>query len=219
VEVPLTIKQITAAALVLCASATAQAQVALTEGFDDVAALASAGWTTLNTSTSPGTTWFQGNSGIFSSASGAPDAYAAANFLGTTGLTGSVSNWLITPQLMLDPTSIVSLAARAAGGGFLDRLEVLLSTTGTAPADFTLIGSYSSSADAGWVMSSFSVPLGAATPAYVAFRYVIDDITVSGNYMGIDNVLVTAVPEPTTALLLALGLAAVAGLKLRRNAA
>lgn len=213
------IKQIAAAAVVLCASVTAQAQVVLAEGFDDVAALASAGWLSFNTSTSPGTNWFQGNAGIFSSASGAAGSYAAANYLGTTGLTGSVSNWLVTPQLLLDPTSTISLAVRVAGGGFFDRLEVLISTTGTAPADFSLTGSYGASTDEGWVTPSFGTALSAPTPAYVAFRYVIADVTSAGNYLGIDNLVITAVPEPTTGLLLGLGLAALATRKFGRRAA
>jgi hypothetical protein len=213
VEVPLRFKQIAAAAL-LCSGLAAQAQVALSEGFDDVAALTGAGWSIVNTSPAPGTTWFQGNSGIFPSASGAANSYVAANFLGTTATSGPVSNWLITPQLALDATSTVSMDVRVAGDGFFDSVEVLISTTGTAPADFSLIGSYGSSTDAGWVAQSFGAGLTAATSAYVAFRYVIDDVAVNGDYLGIDNVLISSVPEPTTALLLGLGLA---GLLARRR--
>ena len=205
-EVPLRFKQLSVAA-VLCGGFAAQAQVALAEGFDNVAGLSGAGWSIVNTSPLPGTTWFQGNSGIFSAASGAASSYAAANFLGTTASSGPVSNWLITPQLMLDATSTVSLAARAGGDGFLDLLEVLISTTGTAPGNFSLIGSYSSSTDNGWVNRSFGATLTSATLSYVAFRYAVTDVATAGNYLGIDNVLITAVPEPTNTLLLGLGLA------------
>lgn len=188
--------------------------MALVEGFDDVAALAGVGWTFLNTSTAPAGNWFQGNVGVFSAASGAADSYAAANFLGTAGPTGSVSNWMITPQLLLDPTSAVSFVARTAGGGFLDIVDVLVSTTGTAPADFAMAGTYSSSAATGWTPVNFSLGLAAPTQAYVAFRYVVADVTLAGNYLGIDDVSISAVPEPTTALLLALG---IAGLLARRR--
>ena len=207
-------KKIAAAAAVaclLCAVGAAQAQVALAEGFNNVSALADAGWTFRNTSTSPGTNWFQGNPGIFAAQSGAPDAYVAANFLGTTGLTGAVSTWLITPQLVLDATSTVSMVVQVGGQGFLDTLQVMLSTTGTAPADFSPIGSFSASANAGWVPLSFSTLLTGTSPAYVALRYVVDDVAVNGNYLGIDNLVVTAVPEPVSALLFGLGLAGLAG--------
>ena len=206
-------KQITVAAM-LCIGFAAQAQVALAEGFANVADLPGAGWTIVNTSPLPGTTWFQGNAGIFNAASGAANSYAAANFLGTTAATGPVSNWLITPQLVLDATSTVSFSARGGGDGFLDRLDVLISTTGTAPGNFSLIGSYSSSVDNGWVNQNFGATLAAVTPSYVAFRYVVADVATAGNYLGIDNVLITAVPEPTTTLLLGLGLA---GLLARRR--
>lgn len=204
-----------AVAAALCAGFAAQAQIVLAQGFDNVAGLAGAGWQIVNTSASPGTTWFQGNAGIFPAASGAPSSYAAANFLGTTAATGAVSNWLITPQLQLDATSMVFFAARVGGdGGFLDRVDVLRSTTGTAPGDFALLGSYSSSTDNGWVGQSFSANLSAPTPAFIAFRYVIADVATAGNYLGIDTVTITAVPEPTTTLLLGLGLA---GLLARRR--
>lgn len=206
-------KQIAAATL-LCSGFAANAQVALAEGFDNVGSLSSAGWQIVNTSPSPGTTWFQGNSGIFPSASGAADSYAAANFLGTSAASGPISNWLITPQLMLDATSTVSFAVRVDGDGFLDRVDVLRSTTGTAPGDFSLIGSYESSTDQGWVNQTFGVSLAAATPTYIAFRYTIGDVATAGNYLGVDNVSITAVPEPATTLLLGLGLA---GLIARRR--
>jgi hypothetical protein len=198
----------------LCAGFAAHAQVALSEGFANVAGLTGAGWSIVNTSASPGTTWFQGNSGIFSAAAGPANAYAAANFLGTTAASGPVSNWLITPQLVLDATSQVSFQVRAAGDNLLDRLEVLVSTTGTAPGNFSPVGSYESATDSGWVSRSFSLNLTATTPSYVAFRYVVSDVAVAGNYLGLDSVQITAVPEPTTSVLLGLGLA---GLLLARR--
>ena len=207
------------AAALLCTPWAVQAQVALSESFNDVAALAGTGWLSVNTSASPGTNWFQGNPGIFPAASGATDSYAAANFLGTTAASGPVSNWLITPQLSLGVGSNVAFDVRVAGAGFLDTLQVLISTTGTAPANFSLLGSYSASTNSGWVPQTVLTGLGAETPAYIAFRYVINDVAVNGNYLGLDNVVITAVPEPTTALLLALGLAGLVGYPFRRRQA
>lgn len=208
-----------AAALValLGAAGTAQAQVALAQNFDNVPALAASGWTFVNASTSPGTNWAQGNPGIFQAATGGVDAFVGANFLGTTGPTGAVSNWLITPQLQLDATSRVSLQVRVAGEGFLDTLQVLVSTTGTALTDFSPIGSYSASISQGWVPLSFSALLTGTTPAYVALRYVVDDVGLAGNYLGVDELVITAVPEPVSALLFGLGLAGLAGVQARRR--
>lgn len=202
------------AAAVLGSGFAAQAQVVLAEGFENVTGLSASGWQLVNTSPSPGSTWFQGNAGIFGAASGTPASYAAVNFLGTTAASGPITNWLITPQLQLDASSTVSLAIRTAGDGFFDRVDVLRSTTGTAAGDFSLIGSYGSASDQGWINLSFGAALNAAAPAYIAFRYVVDDVATSGNYLGIDNVLITAVPEPTTTLLIGLGLA---GLLARRR--
>jgi hypothetical protein len=203
----------------LLAATPAQAQTILAEGFNDVAALGSAGWTFRNTSTAPGTNWMQGNPGIFTAESGLGDSFVAANFLGTTGPTGSVSNWLITPQITLDELSVVNLVVRVAGEGFVDTLQVLVSTTGTATADFSLIGSYSASSDQGWVPLSFSAGLTGSSAAYVALRYLVDDVSINGNYLGVDNLAILAVPEPTSLLLMALGLAGLAGLRQqRRNA-
>jgi hypothetical protein len=206
--------QTAAAAMVLCTSFAAQAQVALSEGFESVGALAGAGWQFVNTSPSPGSNWFQGNSGIFFAASGTPESYAAASFLGTTASSGPVTNWLITPQLMLDATSSVGFNVRVAGSDFIDRVDVLVSTTGTAPGDFSLLGNYTASVDAGWLAQNYAVGLTATTPAYIAFRYVVANVALNGNYLGIDDVLVTAVPEPATYGLMALG---IAGLLLRRR--
>ncbi len=200
------------------AAGSAQAQSILAEGFNDLTALSAAGWTFLNNSTAPGTNWFQGNPGIFLAASGAGDSYAAANFLGTTGATGTVSNWMITPQLSLDALSVINLVARAAGDGFQDTLQVLVSTTGTAPADFTLVGTYSSAVDDGWVPLSFSAGLASATQGYVALRYFVADVATQGNYLGVDNLAIIAVPEPGSILLMALGVAGLAGLRARRSA-
>ena len=218
-EVPLSIKQVIAATAVLAVSAGAQAMT-LTEGFDDVASLSGAGWALVNNSSAPvGGDWFQGNSGIFPAAMGAANSYVAASFLSTSSPTGAISNWLMSPALLLDASSSVSFQVRTAGDGFLDTLEVRLSTSGssTNPAGFgTLLGTYSASTDNGWQALSFSVgALAVATEGRIAFLYKVSDVSVAGNYIGIDSVVITAVPEPATYLLMGLGVAA---LLLRRRA-
>ncbi|MDO9071902.1 MAG: choice-of-anchor J domain-containing protein [Rubrivivax sp.] len=216
----MTIKQLMSGLALVAAASGAHANTLLSEGFDNVATLGASGWVQVNNSTAPlGSSWFQGNSGIFAAASGAPNSYIAANFLSTGSATGAVSNWLMTPELSLDSTGELSFLVRTAGDGFLDMIEVRLSTSGASAnvADFsTLLGSFQASSDTGWVGLSYTL-YGVDTPTTgrLAFRYLVDNVSTAGNYLGIDDVVVTsAIPEPTTYLLMGLG---VAGLMLRRR--
>lgn len=215
----MTNKQVLAGLALVAAAAGAQADTVLSESFSDVAGLTASGWVQVNASTAPlGTGWFQGNSGIFAAASGAADGYVAANYLGTGSASGAVSNWLLTPVLTLDSSSTLSFLVRTAGDGFLDKLEVRFSGNGasTTLGDFsTLLGSFEASTPTGWVGLSYTLN-GLATPTTgrLAFRYIVDNVATAGNYIGIDDVAVTAVPEPTTYGLMGLGVAA---LLLRRR--
>lgn len=211
----------TAAGLALCALALgAQANTVLSESFDNVAALPASGWAQVNLSAAPvGQPWFQGNAGIFPAASGAPSAYVAANFLSTSSAAGAVSNWLMTPEISLDSSSVLSFLIRTAGDGFLDKVEVRLSTSGasTNVADFSsVIGSFQASTDTGWVGLSYTLgSVALPTTGRLAFHYIVDSVATAGNYVGIDDVAVTsAIPEPGTWLLMGMG---VAGLLLRRR--
>lgn len=59
--------------------------------------------------------------------------------------------------------------------------------------------------------------LAGSTSAYVALRYMVDDVAVNGNYLGVDSLVITAIPEPVSALLFGLGLAGLAGVQARRR--
>ncbi len=224
----MTIKQLLAGVALLSAGAGAHAVTVLSEGFDNVTTLPAAGWVQTNNSAAPvGNSWFQGNSGIFSASSGAPDSYIAANYLSTGSASGAISNWLFTPVLTLDGTSELSFVVRNAGDGYLDRLEVRLSTSGgstdvgsttTSVGDFsTLIGVYQASNASPWIGLTYPLySLTTPVTGRLAFRYVVGSVATAGNYIGIDDVVVTsAVPEPASYVLMALG---VAGLMLRRRA-
>jgi PEP-CTERM motif/Cleaved Adhesin Domain len=216
----MTIKQLMAGLALVAVASGAQAVTVLSEGFDDVSTLPAAGWAQVNNSTAPlGTPWFQGNSGIFAASSGASNSYIAANFLSTGSAAGSVSNWLMTPEVALDATSMLSFLVQTAGDGFVDKIEVRLSTSGasTNVADFsTLLGSFQASTLTGWVGLSYGMSgIDAPTTGRIAFRYVVDNVSTAGNYLGLDDVAITsAIPEPGTYLLMGLG---VAGLMLRRR--
>lgn len=209
----------------VCTCGMAQAAVStLAEDFDNITTLSADGWLFVNNSTPGGTTgWFQGNPGVFSAHSGAPNAYIAANFENAP-LGGAISNWLITPEIAFSSTqnNPLQVALRAAGDGFLDSIEIYYSTSGasvgntpTSTGDFTLIQRFDFDTDIGWMLVDLAIAPQAAAGRY-AFRYVVDDTNVNGNYIGIDSVRIGfgIVPEPTSAALLMLG---VAGLALTRR--
>ncbi len=211
-------------------SVSAFAAPVLTESFDDITSLPIDGWFQVNNSAPLGTTdWFQGDTGTFSSHSGAANSYIAANFLNADLGGGNISNWLITPVVTLVNGDTISFYTRA-NGSLEDSLEVRLSNgttdvgaTDTSVGDFTTLltpvinpllnGNYPTT----WTLISYTIT-GTPTPIEqrVAFRYVVPDTTVNGDYIGIDSLIIDAatIPEPATALLLGLGLACLAASRL-----
>jgi hypothetical protein len=178
----------------------------LNEGFDDVAALS--GWAQVNNSVPAGSGWFQGNGALFPAQAGAPDAYAAANFLGAANGSGSVDNWLVTPVLDLSGTTVLSFHTRHdALPGFNDLLEVrYASGTATDVADFTtLLTTVGGTAGYPTDWQQFTATVADTGSGRFAFRYLGPADTL--NYIGLDTVsVVTAVPEPAHWMMMALGL-------------
>ncbi|OAB62941.1 hypothetical protein AY599_13385 [Leptolyngbya valderiana BDU 20041] len=183
------------------------------EAFDDITTLPGAGWSLQNLSEPLGTSdWFQGNDTVFPAHEGASNAYIGANFNNTTGGTGVISNWLMTPEIELFNGTQMSFWTRVPSNAFPDRLEVRLSTSGPstfAGASSTDVGDFDTlllSIDPNlegnyptdWTEFTVTVSgLAAPTSGRLAFRYFVTDAGPSGtnsNYIGIDTV---SVAQPT----------------------
>lgn len=193
-------------------AASAAAGEIYSEGFNN---LATSGWILTNKSApAGGNTWYQGGPEIFTAHSGPDDSYAAANWLSTLDGSGTISNWLISPEIMVGSGAILNFAARGADEpGFFDTIKVYFSAgNGTDTAGFSLLGTLTAPT-AGWMDFSYLLP-GAAS-GRIAFEYIGGDGSAeAAAYAGIDSVSV--VPEPTSFALVGLGLA---GLSLSRRKA
>ncbi|MBX3059023.1 MAG: choice-of-anchor J domain-containing protein [Anaerolineae bacterium] len=184
------------------------------EDFADITNLP--GWFMQNNSAPLGSTgWFQGNSAVFPAHAGAPTAYIGANFNNTSGV-GTISNWLLTPELALSNGDTLSFWTRtAAGSTWPDRLQVRLSTAGASTnvgsgandvGDFTTllldindtytVGGYPE------VWTQFTVTLSGipvGTTGRFALRYYVENAGPNGansNYIGIDTVEYVSNPIP-----------------------
>jgi len=197
--------------------ASAQNPVSFSENFDDVTNLG--GWSQVNVSTAPGQSWFQGNDGIFGSHSGAASSYIGANYLSAADGVGAVDNWLISPEVALGADSKLSFFTRTDGAGFGDKVEVRFSAgSGSDIAGFTTllttVGGSAAYPDNGWQQFVAALPSASGTGRF-AFRYAVAD-AANANYIGIDTVSVSAVPEPSTYAVMGIGLVVLA---LRRRKA
>ena len=191
-----------------CALTFGQAQTnLLVEAFDTVTL---PGWTLTNQSVPVGSTgWFQGNATVFPAQAGATTAYIGANFNNTTGA-NTISNWLITPQVMAQDGDVLKFWTRTVtGAAFSDRLQVRssLGATFTAPSGPTGLGSFTTlhldinpTLVAGptggypdvWTEFTITVAGVSATPVAMnfAFRYFVTNGGPAGdnsNYIGIDT--------------------------------
>jgi len=187
---------------------------AFTENFDNITLLAGNGWVQSNVSVAVGVTgWTQGPSvaggGPFDAFNGAADAYISANF-NNTGATGTISNWLLTPNRTFKNGDVITFYTRkAAPDAYADRLEVRMSTNGASSnvgsgltvGDFTtLMTSINPSLVLGvypvtWTQYTITVSgLTAPTSGRIGFRYFVTSGGGSGSnsdFIGIDNVVYT----------------------------
>jgi hypothetical protein len=191
----------------------------LTEEFDDINHLAFPGWVRQNNSQAIGNTnWFQGNSSVFGSRSGASNSYSAANYQNGYGL-ATIINLLITPSLTIQNGAQFGFWMRTVSNPlYPDRLQVRLSLNGDSSdvgitavsvGDFTelLLDQYVYHTSWTQVVITISdVP--SPVTGRLAFRYFFENGGPDGwttDYLGIDSVqycctscgLPTPTPVPT----------------------
>jgi len=193
-------------------ASAAQADTIYSEGFED---LANSGWILTNNSSPAGTSWLQGANEIFTAQAGGENSYALANYLSANG-SGSISNWLISPEITLAAGSTLSFYARTEDtAGYQDAFNVYFSAgSASTTSSFTALAT-AVTAQNGWTLYTFALP-DAAT-GRIAFEYSVANAD-NANVLGIDSVQISAVPEPSTYGLMALGLVGMAALRRRRSA-
>jgi hypothetical protein len=107
--------------------------------------------------------------------------------------------WLITPELSFNETSELSFWGKSITDSYgLERIKVLVSTTGTEPEDFTKIsaGDYLE-VPTSWTEYTFDLSDYAGETGYIAINYVSYDAF----FFMLDNFKVTAEVEPPAELI------------------
>lgn len=194
-------------------------------GFDGTtAAMISAGWQSTNQSSPVGaSTWNNATftvplaNAIFGSGNtttipvgqaGGNNSFALVNFNSTTGA-GTISNWLITPNITVENGDIVTFYSRKGTDGttdYPDRLELRMSTAATTvlPSGALDVGSFTTLGVSVnptlvngfvypkvWTQYTYTVAgLTGPTPVKFAFRYFVTNGGPSGansDIIGIDT--------------------------------
>ncbi len=131
------------------------------------------GWARQTVGTTPIPGW---NGGTVVSPTGGGSAVAFATW--TTGGATYNDQWLITPQLTgVTTTDVLTFWVYKFSDLYLDSLQVLVSTTGNATANFTnvLADLYFAPGDTGWFYKSYPLAAFAGQSIYIAFREHVDD--------------------------------------------
>lgn len=204
-------KKIILLVTIFVASFTANAQILLDEGFEDVALLLTQDYIEVNASDDPNNGWLQGPGNSFQAYDGDPTAFLAASWQTTSG--GPVIDlWGIWPLLELKNGDIFSFYTRTVTEStFPDRLEVRIDPDGSGtlptngdPGSYTeLLLSINPNLELGgypevWTLQTITIsglPVG-TTSTRVALRYWATDAGPTGfnaNLIGIDRAVVESI--------------------------
>jgi len=127
-------------------------------------------------------------------------AYSGEKFAACFAATTPPNNdWLISPQTPIVAGDHVTFWAKSYTDQYgLERFKVGVSTTGTAPADFTIItpGTYVEAPVDAWTQYSYDLSAYAGQNVYVGFNCVSDDAFI---FM-LDDVTIGAVPNAKSTL-------------------
>ena len=191
-----------------------------TSEFEDSSSVANQGWVMDNNSNPPGSTgWFPGTISVFGAYS--MNGYYAANYNNTSG-TGTISNWLISPNRYLQNGDSIIFYTRTTDSSlvntFPDRMQLRLSQNGTSvnvgtlatdTGDFTTLildinPLYDTISYPGvWTKYAFMLSglPGAGVSGRFAFRYFVEmggPNGVNSDYIGIDSVAYTSITNGFT---------------------
>lgn len=191
---------------------SAQADVMLQEGFENVFSLPGKGWVLNNASTPAGLTsgWTQGDPAQFSAQQGSSTSFAAANY-NNAAAGGMLNNWLITPEFTTTWGNTITFWLHGAvDSSYSDQIAYGVSSGSSALTDFTMISAVTVP-QGEWTQYTFTVD---AREGKGRFAIQYTGAADLANYVGVDSLVVNDIPEPSTMLILAAG---VMGLTMSRR--
>lgn len=208
-------KKALAAVAMLGMMASAHADYLVKEDFENVGALTSQGWVMNNASSPVGENgWFQGDQQIFLAQNGTPASYIASNY-SAAAVGGTLANWLITPEFSIAEGARVTFWARADGlDGYSDMFSFGFGLGSAAPASFSMSTAQTASTD-GWVRYEARFEKGLMGNARFALLYTGD--ADSANYIAFDNLSISAIPEPSSMLILGAGVMGLVAARRRKR--